>query len=380
MKKNFAAYYRPTEAEIKEAAKTAIFVFDTNALLDFYRINPEIADKALTVIDRNKDRVYITRHSDEEYHRHHYEVPVQMVNMIGTIRKRLNFDKLRSVLDEQFKSDGGCCYPSDLFKSYVDNLKQTYKEIETAVSALQSRYKTILENHELQNRISAVFEDHVLPGLTDAEIDKIIETTGPKRYSAKIPPGYMDAGKATDNDDNNTYGDLIIWMEILDYVHENPKNVFFVGRDNKEDWVAMVGKTKIGPRRELIVEFREIAPDNIFHICSLTDFLKFTDADSSLTSEELKAIIRKTETDEFNAALNALSNPVSDAFNLDAFNEIFNRNPKNAHFDDSPGDFWTSRQSLRRKDTRLSLSDQHGNSSDAEDTEDTDNTEDGQPE
>ncbi len=60
MKKNFAAYYRPTEAEIKEAAKTAIFVFDTNALLDFYRINPEIADKALAVIDRNKDRVYIT--------------------------------------------------------------------------------------------------------------------------------------------------------------------------------------------------------------------------------------------------------------------------------------------------------------------------------
>lgn len=378
MKKNFAAYYRPTEAEIKEAAKTAIFVFDTNALLDFYRINPEIADKALAVIDRNKDRVYITRHSDEEYHRHHYEVPVQMANMIGTVRKRMNFDKLRSVLDEQFKSDGGCCYPSDLFKSYVDNLKQTYNEIETAVSKLQSRYKTMLENHELQNRISAVFEDHVLPGLTDAEIDKIIATTGPERYGAKIPPGYMDAGKATDTDDNNTYGDLIIWMEILDYVHENPNNVFFVGRDNKEDWVAMVGKTKIGPRRELIVEFREIAPDNIFHICSLTDFLKFNDADSSLTSEELRAIRRKTETDEYNSILEALSGPLSDTLDLDTFYRILNMNyKKNDLPDEILDDFWSSRQSLKSKNTRWTLAEQRGSNDSSEETY---ATEDDQPE
>lgn len=369
MKKNFAAYYRPTEAEIKEAAKTAIFVFDTNALLDFYRINPEIADKALAVIDRNKDRVYITRHSDEEYHRHHYEVPVQMANMIGTVRKRLNFDKLRSVLDEQFKSDGGCCYPSDLFKSYIDKLQKTYNEIESAVSTLQSRYNRMLENHELQNRISAVFEDHVLPGLTDAEIDKIIATTGPERYGAKIPRGYMDAGKATDTDDNNTYGDLFIWMEILDYVHKNPNNVFFVGRDNKEDWVAMVGKTKIGPRRELILEFREIAPDNIFHICSLTDFLKFNDADSSLTSEELRAIRRKTETDEYNSILEALSGPLSDTLDVDTFYRILNRNyKKNDLPDEILEDFWSSRQSLKSKNTRWTLAEQRGSNDSSEET------------
>ena len=369
MKKNFAAYYRPTEAEIKEAAKTAIFVFDTNALLDFYRINPEIADKALAVIDRNKDRVYITRHSDEEYHRHHYEVPVQMANMIGTVRKRLNFDKLRSVLDEQFKSDGGCCYPSDLFKSYIDKLQKTYNEIESAVSTLQSRYNRMLENHELQNRISAVFEDHVLPGLTDAEIDKIIATTGPERYGAKIPPGYMDAGKATDTDDNNTYGDLFIWMEILDYVHKNPNNVFFVGRDNKEEWVAMVGKTKIGPRRELILEFREIAPDNIFHICSLTDFLKFNDADSSLTSEELRAIRRKTETDEYNSILEALSGPLSDTLDVDTFYRILNRNyKKNDLPDEILEDFWSSRQSLKSKNTRWTLAEQRGSNDSSEET------------
>lgn len=378
MKKNFAAYYRLTDAEIKEAAKTAIFVFDTNALLDFYRINPEIADKALAVIDRNKDRVYITRHSDEEYHRHHYEVPVQMANMIGTVRKRLNFDKLRSVLDEQFKSDRGCCYPSDLFKSYIEKLQKTYNEIETAVSTLQSRYNRMLENHELQNRISAVFEDHVLPGLTVDEIKKITTSTGPERYSAKIPPGYMDAGKATDTDDNNTYGDLIIWMEVLDYVRKKPKNVFFVGRDNKEDWVAMVGNSKIGPRRELIVEFREIAPDNIFHICSLTDFLKFNDADSSLTSEELRAIRRKTETDEYNSILEALSGPLSDTLDVDTLYRILNRNyKKNDLPDEILDDFWSSRQSLKSKNSRWTLAEQRGSNDSSEETY---ATEDDQPE
>lgn len=290
MKKNFTSYYRPTESEIKESAKSAVFIFDTNSLLDFYRINPEIADKVLKVIEENKDRVYITRHTDKEYHLHHYQVPAQMSNTISMVSQHLNFDKIKAVLEDQFKYSKGCSFPSDLFKVYLNKLSKSYKEICEDVTNLQSQYDEKIRTHELQHRISRVFEDHIFPGLTKERIEEIITKIGPERYSKKTPPGYKDAGKATDVDDNNTYGDLIIWFEILDFVKQKPHDVFFVCRDEKEDWISVEGKWRIGPRIELIVEFREIAPDNIFHICSLTDFLEYFDKKETLSTDELRAV------------------------------------------------------------------------------------------
>ena len=43
MKNKYAAYYRPLRKEIEDAGKTALFVFDTNCLLDILRISPELA-------------------------------------------------------------------------------------------------------------------------------------------------------------------------------------------------------------------------------------------------------------------------------------------------------------------------------------------------
>lgn len=357
MKKNFPQYYRPTEKEIEESAKSAIFIFDTNSLLDFYRINPKIADKVLDIIETYKDRVYIAHHTDAEYHRHHYEVPAQMSNTISKVRQRLNFDKVKAVIEDQFKVASKCEFPRDLLKEYLSKLKATYDGICNDVSKLQSQYDQKVRSHELQHRICNVFEDHILSGLSERQIEEIITNTGPERYKAKIPPGYMDAGKATDLDDNNTYGDLIIWFEILDFVKRQPNDVFFVCRDEKEDWVTVEGKWRIGPRMELIVEFRNVAPNNIFHICSLTDFLEYFDKNETLSTDELKAI--RPDSPVSTAFIEQLLEEIPPLYQkmagLDDLREyLYAENPRPTLQNIDPKSFWTSMSHARAKEKKPS--------------------------
>lgn len=288
MKKNFPQYYRPEGKDLEQAAKDAIFIFDTNTLLDFYRVNPTIADKALRTVEQFKDRIYIAHHSDKEYHRHHYEVPAQMLNTVEQIIDKLKFNDIKTAFTNQFKCSTGCVFPQDLLNNYISRLQETYNSIAKEIGELNSHFKENFSTHSLQHRISALFEDRVLSGLSKEKLDKIVNEIGPDRYKKGMPPGYKDAGKATDTDDNNTYGDLVIWMEILELVKKEPKHVFFICRDEKEDWIEKVGVKTLGPRMELLVEFRQHAPGKIFHIYTLTRFLEYFGKDFS--EEELEAI------------------------------------------------------------------------------------------
>ena len=70
MKKQFPLFYHLSEREKKALfrAKDCYFVFDTNALLDIYRLGKETAEKVLQVFDKFKDRIIIPKHVACEYH------------------------------------------------------------------------------------------------------------------------------------------------------------------------------------------------------------------------------------------------------------------------------------------------------------------------
>lgn len=292
MKINFPNHYRPEKADIDKAYENAIFILDTNTLLDLYRINPEVTEKALKTIKKHRDKIFIARHTDEEYHRHHYDISAEMCLTVKEVVTHLSVDPFRAKLEEIIKKSSkfNCTFPLDLQKRYLIKLETTINEIKNELSSLQGHFKKNFETHTLQHEISGLFQDRVLPGLNEAEIDDIVKSKGPERYNKKTPPGYMDAGKATDKDDNNTYGDLIIWFEILEFVKKNPTDIFFISRDVKEDWLSQVGDMVIGPRMELLVEFRKVAPHNIFHIITLTDFLEKFGKGEDFSKDELGSI------------------------------------------------------------------------------------------
>jgi hypothetical protein len=94
---------------------------------------------------------------------------------------------------------------------------------------------------------------------------------GEDRYSKKIPPGYKDAKK--DAGEYDKFGDLIIWKDMIAKAKADKRPVVFISDDAKEDWWWTYRGRKLGPRPELVDEFR-VCSDQDFHIYEFTQFLR----------------------------------------------------------------------------------------------------------
>lgn len=120
------------------------------------------------------------------------------------------------------------------------------------------------QGDEIQNQIEEKFtigEELTYEQMTQISVD------GRRRYEEKIPPGYMDQ---EDKTGLQKYGDLFVWMEILNHASECGKDVILITNDVKEDWVDKKFDRK--PRFELLKEFRSTTQKN-FWMCNMKDFL-----------------------------------------------------------------------------------------------------------
>ena len=100
-----------------------------------------------------------------------------------------------------------------------------------------------------------------------------LKKEGEDRYSKKIPPGYKDQKK--DAGEYDKFGDLIIWKDMISKANTEKRPVIFISDDAKEDWWWIHRGRKMGPRPELIEEFRGEAGQD-FHIYEFSQFLRFS--------------------------------------------------------------------------------------------------------
>lgn len=113
-----------------------------------------------------------------------------------------------------------------------------------------------------------------------------------KDTQKKTPPGWKDASK-----DENRYGDLVNWKEILKYAKESGKSIIYDVNDQKPDWVLKEGGITIGPLYELLSEFyKEVGNnDQLFHIYTLDGFLDFVHKkDSQVVPEKIVEDVRES--------------------------------------------------------------------------------------
>lgn len=128
------------------------------------------------------------------------------------------------------------------------------------------------EKDEILDKILTIFDGRVGNNIDAAELERIKEE-GKGRYEKLIPPGYKDDKKKKgQEDDNNAYGDLIIWKQIIKYAKENGTGVVYVTHDQKEDWWNIVKGKTIGPRVELRKEFMKETGQE-FHMYSMNSFI-----------------------------------------------------------------------------------------------------------
>jgi hypothetical protein len=89
------------------------------------------------------------------------------------------------------------------------------------------------------------------------------------RYATKTPPGYADKDKG----EPDAFGDFIGWTQIMEIAKQEKKSMVLLTDDGKEDWWQIQGDRTIGPRPELVAEFRTEC-DQHFYMYSSGRFME----------------------------------------------------------------------------------------------------------
>lgn len=266
-------YLEPDIKSKKELWDSAVFVFDTNVLLNLYRYSQNTRKELIEAISSFQDRVWMPHHIATEFMKNRNKI------IFETIK---SFESLKEMSDEFVES----CMKSI-------KLKEENPEIVELKSILNSWLEKHIEenlrvnnpsNDEILNKVLELFEDKVGEVINEEKMEEI-SNEGEKRFKDKIPPGYKDGRK-----DENGYGDFIIWREIIEYSQNNKKDIILITQDRKEDWWNICCGKAIGPRVELRKEFR-IETQRNFNMYTMDSFIeiysenKGTELDQSVINE-----------------------------------------------------------------------------------------------
>lgn len=300
MKNLFPGHYKKSKAEFKELWESAIFAFDTNVLLDFFRYSDETVEDLMATIEKVKDRIWLPFQVASEYHKLLYGIIGEQAGHYATAIKDLS--ALRGTLDAKRK------HPF-VSKAVYDKADEAFKALEKELREKQEKVISLLNDNPIKEKLALLFSDKVGKSFDEKSITALC-VEGELRYTKLVPPGYEDAKKPSPD----KFGDLIIWKQILEFAKESQKPIIFITGDTKDDWfLSQSGKT-IGPRPELLAEFLK-ETNQIFYSYPTNTFLKsandFLSAGiKKATLDEVKSFDesvnkRKVSNSAFNEGLNA---------------------------------------------------------------------------
>ncbi len=285
MRDVFPGFYKPTTDEMSELWANALVVLDTNALFNLFRYTNTTREAFLKVLSAKRERLWLPHQVGLEF----------QLGRLGIIDAQTNafndlIEKSKNALANVTKDVGSLRNHPTL---NLDDLRTT---VESAIASIESKVEATREKYQ-KEVLDASRHDHTTDVITDlydgrvgapyddAKIAEVFKM-GADRYERKIPPGYKDASKP----EKDRYGDLILWLQILDKADADSSAVIFVGDDQKEDWWREFKGRKIGPRTELVDEFRQRSGKRIYFLTPYALLELAKEYDDSITSDAVKEV------------------------------------------------------------------------------------------
>lgn len=299
MKEAIWEYIPPSNQEKKALWDRAVFVFDTNVLLNLYRCTKETSESLLSAMEGLKGRVFLPHQVAWEYGRRRTEVIFERAAM-APVRKKMD-EFLTLVLREFRMKEEHARYKG--LKRYVEKWVEDSSR-ENTMAGDPADDKVLV-------RLLALFDGCTGTEYAD-EAQKGHREEFAKRAEQKTPPGYKDKEKA-----DNGEGDYLVWRQIMDYAKAEEKDVILVTDDQKEDWVYSVSGKKQGPRPELRREFR-VETGRDFYLYTSDSFVERAESQRSKEDKKKAAEeIRQVEESEW-----AKSNRVTRIYPLNKHEDI----------------------------------------------------------
>jgi len=300
------------EEEVKQIWEKGIFIFDSNVLLDLYRLPLEAKDDLISVFKNPNfnSRIWIGFQVALEFLNNRLNIIGEQKNMYSKVMnltdehickitelnnafhdeiKKLNLTQRHSIINpSEFINDTKLNKSVKAFKAFKKYLKESEAE-HLDVNNIDSIKNTILD----------IFNNKIGLEFSKEEIEAI-NKEGEERYKNSIPPGYKDLKKEgshyyKDLVFTRKFGDLYLWKEILKYAKDSGNEyIILVTGDVKEDWWEEKRGRKLGPRKELLNEIYSNC-ENLkrFHIYNTSTFLKF--AKQELDDKIKETSIKETQ-------------------------------------------------------------------------------------
>lgn len=266
VREKYPGWYLKSASEVAALWENAIFVPDANVLLHCLRHSEVVREELLRLFDVLKGSLWIPYQVGLEFHRNRLDVQLGAQDAYDALIKDQEaiIEKARDRLRQ-------------LRAHPMINVAKELAALDMFLTDFKARMEAAREGHPRDEidavigRLTALLEGRVGEKWKPEQFTAI-KKEGDDRYNRKIPPGYKDAKK--ESGDLDKFGDLIIWKEMMAKAKAEGRPVLFISDDVKEDWWWIHKGRKLGPRPELVEEFKAESGQD-FHIYEFSQFLRF---------------------------------------------------------------------------------------------------------
>ncbi|WP_301120581.1 PIN domain-containing protein [Mycolicibacterium fortuitum] len=292
MKSVLPEWYPHDGGTVSEILKTGTIAFDTNALLQLYRVNRQERDDILDVISRVKDRLFIPYQVALEFQRNRLKVVHDTASAYDKILGKITLpqDVLNGIRDSKLKKQVQSVF-ADATKVLKDGLAELRKE--HALSLEEAR-----KDDPVLKALDGLLGSGSIGSAPSNDELKQRRAIATQRIKDGIPPGFADA-----KDKPDPTGDYLIWHELLHHVGQSDRPLLFVTNDERKgDWYREpVGGQPLGPLPALVAEMRIASPSHAYHQVPLSTLLRL--ANEHLGASVERSTIKTVESIEPKSAI-----------------------------------------------------------------------------
>lgn len=239
MKTQFTEYYQPTEEQFKTLWENCVFAIDANVLLNVYGYSEATREQLLSLLASLSERIRMPYQFALEYQRNRAHAIMEQVKNYAKVERILN-----NLHDDEFR-------PKTKHPFLSARALNLFEVIRRELTKSRKQHESLFAQDPYFNRIT-MLASNVSEKPTDDELRKLYEKAK-LRYALRIPPGYEDL---KEKGEPGAYGDFIGWTQMMEIAKTENKPMILLTDDAKGDWWQIQSDRTIGPRPELIAEFR----------------------------------------------------------------------------------------------------------------------------
>lgn len=247
MKEYFPGFYHSAQDAFLDFLQDALLVTDAYLLLDLFRIRESKKFIELLQKENIKKNLWLPYDSVWLYHQLMHSVLLEQIDRVKSTLSYLTLFKqnIENKYTHPYIGDELMQKTDKLIADLREKLEQESMDL---ADTLQNKNDSIISSIDdlyPKDRIGIEYNETDLKQLFDE---------ASKRYANEIPPGYL----CDDSCKNNRikYHDYIVWNEMQKRIKKNKKNIVFVTNRIRPDWFFIYDEKIIGPRKELINEFK----------------------------------------------------------------------------------------------------------------------------